>query len=145
MRVFSWRKSRTVNCPKCSPKRMMLSESITVGSKPLYTATTDAPGGNRSSATASNSACVNRSYTGASGGMCSRIVANSPSVDAFQRLRRVARQQAPGAPARLSQPGPIGRPLHQKEHRVGFVNRGQAIGQLAKRLQLIGKFTRKRH
>ena len=46
---------------------------------------------------------------------------------------------------RLPQPGPIGRPLHQEQHGVGIVRRGQAVGQFAKRLHLIGEFARNGH
>ena len=91
-----------------------------------------------------SSACVSRSYTGASGGMLSRIVSKSSSATPSS-VSSVSPANSTGVLAgRLPQPRPIGRPLHQKQHRVGFVHRGQSIGQLAKRLQLIGEFARER-
>ena len=77
--------------------------------------------------------------------MCSRIVANSPSATP-SRVSAVSPANSTGCcPARLPQPDPIGRPLHQEEHCIGFVDRGQPIGQLTKCLQLIGEFSRERH
>ena len=48
-----------------------------------------------------------------------------------ERFLAVAGQQHRVLADRLAQLRPIGRPLHQEQHRVGVVQRGQLVGQLA--------------
>ena len=77
--------------------------------------------------------------------MLSRIVSKSSSPAAFERTFVVARQENRVLAGRLPQAGPIGRSLHQKQHGIGFVRRGQAIGHFAECLKLVGEFARNGH